>query len=70
MKMGLKLAWAYFPIHQKSTGAQNNIPTLLYSPWEKIDVKVHSKVRSTQSEVHKCVSIWYTIPKILIPGHK
>ena len=37
---------------------------------KRIDVKVHSKVRSTLSEVHKCVSIWYTIPKILISGHK
>ena len=26
--------------------AHSNIPTLLYSPWEKIKVKSHSKVRS------------------------
>ena len=45
---------------QKHSAAfsQSNIPTLLCSPWEKkIDVKRHLKVRSPQSEVHKCVSI-------------
>ena len=39
------------------TLTQSNIPTSLYSPWEKINAKSNSKVRSPQSEVHKCVSI-------------
>ena len=39
------------------TKAQSNTPTLLYSPWEKIDVKSHSKVRNCLLKVHKCVSI-------------
>ena len=42
---------------ENSNVAQSNIPTLLYSPWGKIDVKSHLKVRSPQSEVHKCVTI-------------
>ena len=36
---------------------------------KKINVKSHSKVRSPQSEVHKCVSISLIFPKILIQGH-
>ena len=37
--------------------AQNNIPTLLYSPWEKNLIPSHSKVKSSHSEVQKGVSI-------------
>ena len=47
----------FFGMKALQTHTHNNIATLLYSPWEKIDVKSHSKVRSPQSEVHKCVSI-------------
>ena len=36
---------------------------------KKFNVKSQSKVRSPQSEVHKCVSILLIFPKILIQGH-
>ena len=38
--------------------AQNNIPTLLYSPWKKILIPSHSKVKSCESEVQKDVSMF------------
>ena len=53
------------------THTHNNIATLLYSPWEKIDVKSHSKVRSRHSalnpfldpppEVEKTFSLYKTL---------
>ena len=47
------------PPHHESV-SPHRITLLPYSIplGKKIDVKVHSKVRSTQSEVHKCVLIW------------
>ena len=43
--------------HVTEAPTHSKLPTLIYSPWEKINVQSHSKVRSPLNEVYKCAWI-------------